>query len=64
MARLERRGSLPDFLFPQITDAARYAPAGWMPRLIDYLRTSLTNATAFSPTDTLVVARPVNILQG
>lgn len=42
-----------DFLFPQMTDAAPYAQPGWKPRLIDYLYTSLTNATAFSPTDTM-----------
>jgi uncharacterized membrane protein len=43
----------PDFLFPQMTDDARpYAP-GWHPGFIDYLYVSLTNATAFSPTDTM-----------
>jgi hypothetical protein len=43
----------PDFLFVQMTDAARYAPEDWSPRLVDYLYMSLTNATAFSPTDTM-----------
>ena len=43
---------MPDFLFPQMTNP-RWAPKGWMPQLIDYLYVSLTNATAFSPTDTL-----------
>ena len=33
----------------------KHAPPGWMPGLVDYLYTSLTNATAFSPTDTLPV---------
>jgi hypothetical protein len=42
-----------DFLFVQMSDGARYAPEGWTPRLIDYLYTSFTNATAFSPTDTM-----------
>jgi hypothetical protein len=42
----------PDFLFPQMTDP-KWAPADWRPRLIDYLYVSLTNATAFSPTDTM-----------
>jgi len=42
----------PDFLFPQMT-APRWAPKDWMPSLIDYLYVSLTNATAFSPTDTM-----------
>ena len=31
----------------------RFAPPDWRPRLIDYLYTSFTNATAFSPTDTM-----------
>ena len=43
-----------DFLFPQMSsDAAKYAPPNWAPRLVDYLYTSFTNATAFSPTDTM-----------
>jgi hypothetical protein len=42
----------PDFLFPQMTER-RYAPPDWMPRLVDYLYLSLTNSTAFSPTDTM-----------
>jgi hypothetical protein len=42
-----------DFLFPQMTDGAKFAPPNWKPRMTDYLYTSLTNATAFSPTDTM-----------
>lgn len=43
-----------DFFFVQMSDdAARYAMPGWKPRLVDYLYTSFTNATAFSPTDTM-----------
>ena len=42
----------PDFLFPQMTDD-RIEPVHWRPRFIDYLYVSLTNATAFSPTDTM-----------
>jgi hypothetical protein len=41
-----------DFLFVQMTEPA-FAPDGWEPRLIDYAYTSFTNATAFSPTDTM-----------
>jgi uncharacterized membrane protein len=44
--------SLPDFLFPQMTDP-RWAPADWKATLIDYLYVSFTNASAFSPTDTM-----------
>jgi uncharacterized membrane protein len=51
-ARARNERDFPDFLFPQMTDP-RWAPKHWMPRLVDYLYVSLTNATAFSPTDTL-----------
>ena len=44
----------PSFGFPE--DAMpELAPQGWMPRYPDYLYLSFTNATAFSPTDTLPV---------
>ena len=42
----------PDFLYPQMTDDT-IEPRDWRPRFIDYLYVSLTNATAFSPTDTM-----------
>jgi len=42
----------PDFLFPQMSDD-RIQPPGWRPQFVDYLYVSLTNATAFSPTDTM-----------
>jgi uncharacterized membrane protein len=51
-ARAGRERDFPDFLFPQMSDP-RWAPKNWTPRLIDYLYVSLTNATAFSPTDTM-----------
>ncbi|MHB1445667.1 MAG: hypothetical protein ACYCTI_08185 [Acidimicrobiales bacterium] len=41
----------PDFLFPQMSTPGS-AP-GWSPRFLDYIYTSFTNATAFSPTDTM-----------
>jgi hypothetical protein len=44
--------ALPDFLFVQMTDR-KFAPPDWHPTIIDYLYTSFTNATAFSPTDTM-----------
>jgi hypothetical protein len=31
----------------------QFAPPGWEPGLVDYLYVSFTNATAFSPTDTM-----------
>ncbi len=51
-ARAAGERDVPDFLFPQMT-GPRWAPPDWRPRLIDYLYVSLTNATAFSPTDTM-----------
>jgi uncharacterized membrane protein len=42
----------PDFLFPQMNDD-RIEPAGWRPTFFDYLYVALTNAAAFSPTDTM-----------
>jgi hypothetical protein len=52
-ARARHEGHPPDFLFVQMSDGAPYAQEGWLPRLVDYLYTSFTNATAFSPTDTM-----------
>jgi uncharacterized membrane protein len=46
-----RRAPRPDFLFPQM--ATPGSSPGWVPSLLDYLYTSFTNATAFSPTDTM-----------
>jgi uncharacterized membrane protein len=42
----------PDFLFPQMSDD-RIEPRYWRPQFFDYLYVSLTNGTAFSPTDTM-----------
>jgi hypothetical protein len=44
----------PDFLFATMTtEAQEWYGADWEPVLVDYLYTSFTNATAFSPTDTM-----------
>ena len=42
----------PDFMFVQMGNP-ELAPPGWRPTFVDYLYTSFTNATAFSPTDTM-----------
>ncbi|HET8977639.1 MAG TPA: hypothetical protein VFN87_05725 [Solirubrobacteraceae bacterium] len=52
LARAGDDPGFPDFLFVQMS-APEHAPPNWKPRLIDYLYTSFTNATAFSPTDTM-----------
>jgi len=51
-ARLQRHHREPDFLFPQMANPQAARP-GWSPKFLDYLYTSFTNATAFSPTDTM-----------
>ncbi len=47
----------PDFVFPEMDGGKPYTPAGWLPDFIDYLSLALTNATAFSPTDTMPNSR-------
>jgi uncharacterized membrane protein len=39
-----------------------YAPENWAPSFFDYLYTSFTNASAFSPTDVLPLTRWAKIL--
>jgi uncharacterized membrane protein len=53
----------PDFLFPQMTDD-RIEPIQWRPQFIDYLYVSLTNATAFSPTDTMPLTPMAKSIMG
>ncbi|MHB1710164.1 MAG: hypothetical protein ACYCV7_02005 [Acidimicrobiales bacterium] len=50
-ARLTLAHPPPDFLFPQ--QSAPGAAPEWAPTFLDYVYTSFTNATAFSPTDTM-----------
>jgi hypothetical protein len=60
-ARCRSNHREPDFLFPQMTTPAA-APPGWTPRFLDYLYLAFTNATAFSPTDTLPLTAWAKIL--
>jgi hypothetical protein len=50
----------PDFLFPQMS-SPDLAPPDWEPIFVDYLYLSLTNATAFSPTDVLPLSRSAKV---
>ncbi|HLJ68419.1 MAG TPA: hypothetical protein VKX16_13770 [Chloroflexota bacterium] len=53
----------PDFLFPQMmTPEATHV--AWHPRFLDYLYVSLTNASAFSPTDTMPLTEWAKTLFG
>jgi hypothetical protein len=56
VARAGARNLRPDFLFPQLS-TPELADADWEPNFFDYLYVSFTNATAFSPTDTLPISR-------
>jgi uncharacterized membrane protein len=53
----------PDFLFPQMSDD-RIEPRNWRPQFIDYLYVSLTNAAAFSPTDTMPLTPKAKSIMG
>lgn len=67
-----RRPKLPnaDFRFPQdedhdaITEVARRSSAksGWVPGFVDYLYISITNSSAFSPTDTMPLTPRAKLL--
>ena len=56
VARADASETYPDFLFPQMDDAELAKP-DWRPVFFDYLYTSFTNATAFSPTDMMPMLR-------
>ena len=59
--RAQAKHPYPDFLFPQMSDS-RYAHSGWHPNFFDYLYTSFTNASAFSPTDVMPLTRWAKML--
>ena len=61
--RATGRDRAPDFLFPQMSDD-RIEPVNWRPQFIDYLYVSLTNATAFSPTDTMPLSAAAKSTMG
>jgi uncharacterized membrane protein len=52
--RAATSGAPPSFAFPE-NAMPEFAQAGWQPTYPDYLYLAFTNATAFSPTDTLPV---------
>jgi hypothetical protein len=54
--RAEGVAKYPDLMFPQMA-SPELAPKDWEPYFIDYLYLSFTNATAFSPTDVMPLAR-------
>jgi uncharacterized membrane protein len=60
--RAEGTNSPPDFLFPQMNSEA--LAKGWRTQFADYLYVSLTNAAAFSPTDTMPLSIAAKGLMG
>jgi uncharacterized membrane protein len=53
----------PDFRFPQDADP-EIAREEWMPRVWDYLYVSVTNSSAFSPTDEMPLTVHAKLLMG
>ncbi|QMU77575.1 DUF1345 domain-containing protein [Streptacidiphilus sp. PB12-B1b] len=60
-ARAMGTHQFPDLLFPQMQQEG-IAPADWEPEYPDYLYVAFTNATAFSPTDTMPLSRWAKVL--
>jgi uncharacterized membrane protein len=56
VSRAQGTTRFPDLMFPQMA-SPQLAPPDWEPRFVDYLYMSFTNATAFSPTDVMPLAR-------
>ncbi len=63
MARMSRDHRAPDLFFPQMENPG-FSKGRWCPGFVDYLYVSLTNATAFSPTDTLPLTQRAKALMG
>jgi uncharacterized membrane protein len=61
VARSKAVHKYPDFMYPQM-QAPDLAPEHWEPTFLDYLYVSFTNATAFSPTDTMPLSRWAKML--
>jgi uncharacterized membrane protein len=61
--RAAGRDGPPDLLFPQMSDD-RIEPRDWRPKFVDYLYVSLTNAAAFSPTDTMPLTPTAKSIMG
>jgi uncharacterized membrane protein len=61
LARKLEECPAPDFLFPQMTEE-RLGRWDWRSNYVDYLYVSFTNATAFSPTDTMPLSSMAKML--
>ena len=64
-ARLDGLREFPDLVFPQQqADQEKVARSDWQPSFGDYLYVALTNATAFSPTDTMPYTKRAKLAMG
>jgi len=65
LRRFEPSRTWPDFQFPQMENP-QFTPKGkeWQPTFLDYLYMSVTNATAFSPTDTMPLTQVAKVVMG
>ncbi len=61
LARARGQEREPDFQFPQMV-GGQTTPITWMPGFFDYLYVAITNAAAFSPTDTMPLTRAAKAL--
>jgi hypothetical protein len=61
VSRAQARDPHPDLLFPQMA-TPEIADPDWEPWFLDYLYVAFTNATAFSPTDTMPLSRWTKML--
>jgi hypothetical protein len=63
--RIHHDYEYPDFVFPQQQDkSGKLAPHDWEASFFDYLYLSLTNSTAFSPTDTMPYSKMAKFMMG
>lgn len=53
-----------DFLFTEDTDEGRRFAPQWQPSFVDYFYLSLTNSTAYSPTDTMPLTSRAKLAMG
>jgi hypothetical protein len=53
-----------DFMFPQTSGKGGEVAPEWQPSFVDYLYLSLTNSTAFSPTDTMPLSHRAKMTMG
>lgn len=61
VARGMQEADRPDFAFVQML-TPEIAPPNWEPSFVDYFYLSFTNATAFSPTDTMPLTAEAKLL--